>query len=114
MLGPANSNLRGDSGSQRAKRAHNRRPQSKLTCNFGPILDLSAGGMRVIAKKPLAGVVVVHLQGPGIDQDLKATVAWAKKISFRTYEIGFKFIHPPATRAVMEWIAIWSAHRPTA
>jgi hypothetical protein len=68
--------------------------------------------MRVIAKKSLSGVQIIHLEGPGIDQKLKAAVAWSKKIGFRTYEIGFKFIHPPATPQMMEWIAIWSAHRP--
>jgi hypothetical protein len=55
MLVSSNSKPDDQFDSQLAKRKHSRRPQSKLTCNFGPILDLSAGGMRVIAKKALAG-----------------------------------------------------------
>jgi hypothetical protein len=94
------------------KRSYKRRPQFALECNFGPVLDLSAGGMRIVSKKALQGVVEVTLQTAGVDEAMRANVVWCKKIGFRVYEVGLEFVDKQAVRHVVNWIATWSGGKP--
>jgi len=90
------------------RRSNQRRPQDVLHTNYGPVLDLSASGIRVISTRGLSGVVKVSLQGAGIDQTFKARVVWVKKVSFRVFEVGLEFVDRRAVRHLVEWIAVWS------
>ena len=91
------------------RRDYRRLPQHQLECNYGPVLDLSGGGMRVISKKALEGTITVLLTGKGIDQKLKARVTRCKMVGFRVYEVALQFVDAKQMRAVVEWIAFWSA-----
>lgn len=91
------------------RRDYRRLPQHQLECNYGPVLDLSGSGMRVISKKALEGTITVLLSGKGIDQKLKARVTRCKKVGFRVYEVALQFVDVKQMRAVVEWIAFWSA-----
>jgi len=103
----------GKSASGDGKRKHRRRPQSTLESNFGPILDLSAAGTRVISSRALSGIVNVTISGRGIDHSLKARVAWSRKLGFRMYDVGLEFIDCGTARQIVGWIAVWSG-RPAA
>jgi hypothetical protein len=100
--------------SGQGRRADHRYPQSALESNFGPVLDLSAGGMRIISNRALSGTVTVSLIGKGIDQTLRARVVWSRKISFRVYEIALQFVDRRAMRHLVNWIAAWSSRPPAA
>jgi hypothetical protein len=97
----------GGRGNAKGKRAFTRRPQASLESSLGPVLDLSAGGMRIIAKRELKGVVDVSLNGGGIDQTVRARVIWTKKISFRVYEVGLAFVDAREVRQLVEWLSKW-------
>ena len=90
------------------RRSNQRRPQDVLHTNFGPVLDLSSSGIRVISNRAITGVVKVSLHGAGIDQTFKAKVVWIRKISFRVYEVGLEFTDQQAVRHLLQWIAVWS------
>lgn len=91
------------------RRNYRRLPQYQLESNYGPVLDLSSGGMRVISKKALTGTINISLSAKGIDQKLKARVTRCKKVSFRVYEVALQFVDAKQMRKLVDWIAFWSA-----
>ena len=93
------------------RRSTKRRPQEALNSNFGPVLDLSATGARVIASKALNGSVSLIISGLGFDQTLKARVVRCKKLGFRIYEVAVEFIDAKDVAPVIEWISRWSTTR---
>jgi hypothetical protein len=100
----------GRTSAETANRRNSRRlPQDNIESNFGPVLDLSAGGMRVISSKALSGVITVSLSGRGFDQKLRARVTRCKKVGFRVYEAAFQFLDDRQVRKIVEWLAFWSA-----
>jgi hypothetical protein len=98
-----------DSDDTANRRDYRRLPQDQLECNFGPVLDLSAGGMRLISSKALSGIITVSLIGKGIDQKLRARVTRCKKVGFRVHEVAVQFVDDKQMRKLVEWIAFWSA-----
>ena len=109
-MGSANPEKDAIRDAQTANRRNYRRmPQDQLECNFGPVLDLSAGGMRVISTKALSGTITVSIMGKGIDQKLKARVTRCKKIGFRVHEVALQFLDDKQVKRLVEWIAFWSA-----
>src|SRR5262245_221365 len=93
------------------RRFSKRRPSEALDSNFGPVLDLSATGVRVIASKALSGVVNLSISGMGIDQALKARVVRTTKLGFRIYEVALEFINAREIAPVLDWISKWSTTR---
>jgi hypothetical protein len=104
-----NSSESPEQGSNR--RNYRRRPQQVLESNYGPVLDLSAGGIRLISSRALSGIVKVSISGKGIDQMLQARVLRCTKISFRVYEVALEFVDHQNMRHVVEWISRWSSMR---
>ena len=99
----------GDPGSNR--RNYRRRPQDALECNHGPVLDLSANGMRFVGKKTMTGTVDLAIMGKGIDLKLKAKVVRCKKLGFRCYEVAVQFLDDREIKRIVDWIAFWSTNR---
>ena len=79
-------------GRREGRRVPGRLPQELLYCNLGPVLDLSAGGMRVLSTKSRAGNLDVELQGADVSLTVGAKVAWAHRLGFRRHEIGLSFV----------------------
>jgi hypothetical protein len=74
------------------RRRHGRLPQETLKCNVGEILDLSAGGMRVLTRRVPAEAVKVRIEGYEFPGELIAEVAWTKRLSMFKREVGFRFL----------------------
>jgi hypothetical protein len=79
-------------GSRDGRRIPGRLPQEQLVCDLGPVLDLSAGGMRVLCTRPLLGKMDVGLRGSDFGVKLCTKVAWSRRLGFRRHEIGLTFL----------------------
>ena len=85
----SNARLSGGGG---CRRTTGRRQQEELTCELGPIADLSRGGMRIIARQRLRGehdVTMITLEGP---LTVRVRVAWARRTGRRRYLVGMEFL----------------------
>ena len=97
-------------GRREGRRVPGRLPQEQLTCNLGPVLDLSVGGMRVLSTKPRAGEFDVRLEGADVRLTLRVKVAWVDRLGFRRHEIGLSFLEvDDDTAQILSRIS--SAHR---
>ncbi len=74
------------------RRRSGRFPQESLTCNLGAVLDLSAGGMRVLCNRPMEDEVRVFLAGYDISVALQAEVVWTHRHGRRKHEVGLRFL----------------------
>ena len=79
-------------GSREGRRIPGRLPQEQLVSSLGPVLDLSAGGMRVLSTRPLLGMRDVGLRGGDVSVKLSTKVAWSRRLGFRRHEIGLTFL----------------------
>jgi hypothetical protein len=76
---------------QRLPRRTGRLTQQALTCNLGQVLDISAGGMRVITKRVPRRPVNIQLAGHALPGPLTAVTQWSKRKGFFCHEVGLKF-----------------------
>jgi len=79
-------------GSREGRRIPGRLPQEQLVSSLGPVLDLSAGGMRVLSTRPLLGMRDIGLRGGDFSVKLSTKVAWSRRLGFRRHEIGLTFL----------------------
>jgi len=79
-------------GSRDGRRIPGRLPQEQLVSSLGPVLDLSAGGMRVLSTRPLLGTKDIGLRGGDFSVKLSTKVAWSRRLGFRRHEIGLTFL----------------------
>lgn len=63
-----------------------------VTCDLGPVLDLSAGGMRIRCRHVPDGIFPVRVKGLGGEVVVKAQVAWVKRESLFKREVGLQFV----------------------
>jgi len=80
-------------GRRDGRRLAGRLLQDGLDCNLGPVLDLSAGGLRVLSKRPREGELTVHLDGFDLTLKLQAKVVWTTRHGFRRHEVGLELLH---------------------
>ncbi|MCH8823364.1 MAG: anti-sigma factor antagonist [Planctomycetes bacterium] len=83
---------------QQAKAMNNRRAEVRfnpkdLKCDIGELIDISAGGLRLISKRKLKGTVTLRLWNDVSGLVLQAAVVWSKKIRMRKHESGLEFIN---------------------
>jgi hypothetical protein len=87
-------------------RRHGRVRCQDVECNFGPILDLSASGMRVKCRKPPAAgtVVEIRLMSDEYCVQISAIVRWTSRAGLFSHEAGLEFtdIHADARRMLTE------------
>lgn len=81
-----------------------------VRCSLGEVLDLSAGGMRVAAKRDPGisadTVFDVRIDSPTGPCTVKAHVVWVTKRGWRRYELGVRFVElTPESRATLTLIA---------
>ncbi len=79
--------------------------------NLGPVLDLSAGGVRILSTKPPnRGQLDVQLSGLDSSVKVRAKVAWCRRLGFRRHEIGLTFVElDDSASAILNRIS--QAHR---
>lgn len=61
--------------------------------NVGEVIDISAGGMRVICRQAPPQRIHIQLQGHNLPGPLLAELAWSKKAGLFKREVGYKFVH---------------------
>ncbi len=74
------------------RRLYPRLLQALVLTNFGPVLDLSLSGARIRCARALEGIVDVDLMASEETLFLQAEVVWTKRIGFRKYEAGLRFL----------------------
>ncbi len=80
-------------GPREGRRVPGRLTQEQLGSSLGPVLDLSTGGMRVLATRPPPAeeTLVVRLLSGTVCLDLACRVAWSRRLGFRRHEVGLTF-----------------------
>ena len=82
------------------RRRHGRLKQPDLQCSAGVVLDLSAGGVRVLTKRPLKGKThITFYLGERHRVDADCQIIWCKRIGFRTHLVGLQFLNLPMASA---------------
>ena len=76
---------------RRSRRKSGRLPQDALACNLGIVLDISAGGMRILCTRPPRKRVRVRLHGYKLPAPLIAVRAWSKRIGLLKHRVGLRF-----------------------
>ena len=86
-------------GPRDGRRIPGRLPQEELISDLGPVLDLSKGGMRVLATRSREGKLEVRLWAGDVILSLRSDVAWCRRLGFRRHEIGIAFIEVDDNKA---------------
>ena len=81
------------------RRSSGRLDQDTLSCQFGPVSNLSAGGMRMTSRRVPQGEFDIHLYSIGEVVEVRARVAWSKRLWLFKYEIGVEFVDVDAETA---------------
>jgi len=74
------------------RRRFGRLPLETLQCNLGTIIDLSAGGMRVICRRVPKLMTSVQIEGYPMPQPLQARVTWTRRVGLFRHEVGLQFV----------------------
>ena len=98
-------------GRRDGRRIPGRVAQELLVSDLGPVLDLSAGGMRILSTRPPnRSQLDVRLKGPDSSLRVRAKVAWCRRLGFRRHEIGMTFVElDDSASAILNRIS--QAHR---
>jgi hypothetical protein len=92
------------------RRMRGRVRQQGVVSNLGVVLDLSAGGMRILSTKSLEGEMDVQIWTESDSIALKAATVWSKRVGFRRHVIGFQFVDLDE-RATTKLCQIAASHR---
>jgi hypothetical protein len=87
------------SSSQRDRRASGRMRVEGVVCKLGPVLDLSAGGMRVLSTRRHRGAMTLRLQSWHEKLAVRGQVMWCIRAGFRRTIVGIKFLDVDAETA---------------
>jgi len=81
-------------------RRYGRLKNPGIDCNLGQVIDLSAGGVRVLSKRRLRGRVDAWFDtGDGPKLGVKTKITWCRRIGFRAYLVGLQFENLPLSTA---------------
>src|SRR5262245_25687982 len=92
------------------RRLRGRVRQQGVVSNLGVVLDLSAGGMRILSTRQIEGQMDVRIWTEGDSIMLKASTVWSKRIGFRRHLVGFEFLDLDE-RSTAKLSQIAAAHR---
>lgn len=73
------------------RRGSPRMPQEMLRCNLGQVLELSAGGMRVLCEKLPPPEAVVEFPDYALPGKLTGNVVWSRPCEGSLREVGIRF-----------------------
>ena len=94
------------------RRRSGRLPQESLMSNLGLVLDISIGGMRVLARTPPSGKVKITFREYKLPEPLSGTVAWTKRVGLLMREVGIRFEDvSPELSSMLTRIATAHRHR---
>lgn len=65
--------------------------QQGVACDLGPVIDISAGGMRILSTRPRKGIVRLSLMSSEAKIALLAQAVWTVRIGFRRHLVGLQF-----------------------
>jgi len=90
-----------DEGGKRRdeRRGGGRMLQTGVVSNLGVVVDISAGGMRVLASRRYHGERKIRLLHTDGELRLKATVVWTRRLGLWRHEVGLRFINLDAATA---------------
>jgi hypothetical protein len=81
-----------DAYSSRSRRHHGRLLQQNLDCSLGQVIDVSAGGMRVISSQVASGDVRVEIPAREPRIRIPARIIWTKDMGRGQWEVGLQFV----------------------
>ena len=67
----------------------------ELTCDLGRLVDVSAGGVRLISRHKLSGRHEIALFDEDGGVRIEAEVRWSKRHGLVKHEIGLQFLNVP-------------------
>ena len=71
-----------------------------MSCSAGAVIDLSAGGVRLLSKRRLKGVTTIYFDtGSGPNLGVRCRIVWCRKLGFRNYLVGVQFQDLPLSAA---------------
>ncbi len=79
--------------SRTERRKSGRLSGETVACNLGSIINLSAGGLRLLSRRRLNGNLSVELWDAHRGLRLRGKVAWCRRIGFRKHEVGVEFLN---------------------
>jgi hypothetical protein len=92
------------------RRAAGRVLQQGVACNLGIVIDMSAGGMRVLCTRGHHGQMLIRLQSDCDVMSLLVETAWSHRAGFRRHMVGLRFLDVDAETA-RRLAAIALSHR---
>lgn len=79
----------------RDRRSHGRIRCEEVTTQLGPVVDISASGIKAVCKgwrAPQIGEIVdLNLKHPQGNCQVKGEIVWLRRKGLRTYEVGLHF-----------------------
>jgi hypothetical protein len=92
--------LTSDKRPGRSKRRFGRLPQETLMSNIGAVLDLSAGGMRIVCRRLPPARIAITLKGYTLPGPLVAEISWSRRVGLFRQEVGLRFedVSPEVTQ----------------
>ena len=64
----------------------------KVSCNWGSVIDISGGGMRVRSPRRLRGRLEVVIWTHHRRVTVRAEAVWCRRVGFRKYDVGLQFL----------------------
>jgi hypothetical protein len=93
------------------RRLHGRLAQELLACDLGEVIDLSATGMRVLARRLPSREFEAEIYGASSDRvRVRCKVRWSRQTGRKQFEVGLEFIDP-APDLLQNLTKIAMAHR---
>ncbi len=80
--------------SGKERRKHARVCPEGLLCDVGEVLNISAGGVRLLTKRALKDPVELRFWRGKDGVVLSATIVWSRREGFRQHVIGLQFADP--------------------
>ena len=78
--------------SRAERRGSGRLNQETVACNLGSVINLSAGGLKLLSHRRLNGILSLELWDTRRGLKLRGKVVWCKRIGFRKHEVGVQFL----------------------
>ncbi len=92
--------LMNQSASKKEFRRHGRLKRPDLHCSAGVVIDLSAGGVRLLSKRPLKGTTRITFDMAEQEHiDAECKIVWCKRVGFRAFLVGLQFQNLPIASA---------------
>jgi len=95
------------------RRRAGRMETESVACNLGPVLDLSATGMRVLCWKTPRSPMSIHLTGCETKLTVQGELAWTRRVGLFRKLAGIHFVGvtPEQSRQLTSMAMVNTVHR---